>query len=163
MRYALGVGIAVWIALHAGIGLAQGLQNNMDRPGGGGWSVPNINTPQHCQQLCNREGRCRAFTWVRPGLQGSGGRCWLKESVTPLARNNCCVSGLKASQQATRQCKWFQRGSSYECKCFDSRVRRWNLMNPDQCPKNKPSVRYLDPNTGGWEEESGGSCPFGQC
>lgn len=143
----------------AGFAHAGGLEHNVDRPGGGGYSVPNVGTPQHCQQLCQRDRNCKAFTWVRPGLQGPGGRCWLKTSVTRRARNNCCVSGVKARR--TSSCKWVQQTSSYRCMCYSNRSRKWHLSNPNRCPKTKPSVKYLDPKVR--KDKPSGSCVFGQC
>jgi hypothetical protein len=53
----------------------------------------NFNT---CEVFCNREAACKAWTWVKPGLQGAKARCWLKTGVPRAYRNGCCVSGLKA-------------------------------------------------------------------
>jgi len=33
-----------------------------------------------CQNACRSNGTCMAFTWVRPGVQGPAGMCWLKAS-----------------------------------------------------------------------------------
>ncbi len=47
-----------------------------------------------CRRACLDDGRCRAFTWVRPGLQGPRGRCWLKSAVPAPRPADCCVSGV---------------------------------------------------------------------
>jgi hypothetical protein len=53
----------------------------------------NVNT---CEFACTKEAQCRAWTYVKPGVQGPMARCWLKTGV-PLPRlNGCCTSGLKA-------------------------------------------------------------------
>jgi len=31
-----------------------------------------------CCNTCGGEGRCQAYTWVKPGIQGPNGRCWLR-------------------------------------------------------------------------------------
>ena len=36
-----------------------------------------------------------AYTWVRPGIQGPAGRCWLKFRVPPLVKDACCDSGSR--------------------------------------------------------------------
>lgn len=51
--------------------------------------------PALCYASCNGEAKCKAWTYVKPGIQGPKVRCWLKTSV-PLAKSNaCCVSGVK--------------------------------------------------------------------
>ena len=47
---------------------------------------------QECQQACANEARCRAWTWVKPGIQGPGGKCWLKDGVPASSPDTCCVS-----------------------------------------------------------------------
>ncbi|HXP77597.1 MAG TPA: PAN domain-containing protein [Stellaceae bacterium] len=60
--------------------------------------------PGICESSCMSDGRCLAWTYVRPGLQGPSARCWLKNSVPPASANDCCVSGAK-QQQAFRS-RW---------------------------------------------------------
>jgi hypothetical protein len=48
-----------------------------------------------CQTACAGEGQCRAWTWVKPGVQGPQAKCWLKNAVPVASKNVCCVSGLK--------------------------------------------------------------------
>jgi PAN domain len=50
---------------------------------------------QKCQSACADEVQCKAWTWVKSGVQGSGARCWLKNSVPVASKNNCCTSGVK--------------------------------------------------------------------
>jgi hypothetical protein len=55
-------------------------------------------TPQQkgesCAAACAAENRCRAWTYVRPGYQGSSAHCYLKSRVTPPRRKPCCMSGV---------------------------------------------------------------------
>ncbi|MBL8551994.1 MAG: PAN domain-containing protein [Hyphomonadaceae bacterium] len=69
--------------------------HNVDRPGGdytsfdlatGGWEA--------CRQACHEDGQCRAYTYVRPGVQSASARCWLKNTVPPPVQNGCCISGI---------------------------------------------------------------------
>jgi hypothetical protein len=73
-----------------------GLEYNVDRPG---WDISNFDLPQAnpqlCRDACMRDGNCRAFTYVNPGVQGPNPRCWLKGGVPNANPNNCCVSGVK--------------------------------------------------------------------
>ncbi|MFK8036370.1 MAG: PAN domain-containing protein [Hyphomicrobiales bacterium] len=47
-----------------------------------------------CEQACAREAQCKAWTYVRPGIQGPNAKCWLKHSVPAATANNCCISGV---------------------------------------------------------------------
>jgi hypothetical protein len=46
-----------------------------------------------CWQACAAEPGCRAYTWVKPGLQGPKAVCWLKSSVPARVADSNCVSG----------------------------------------------------------------------
>ncbi|MCL4764731.1 MAG: hypothetical protein KJZ80_00680 [Hyphomicrobiaceae bacterium] len=73
----------------------QSLEWNVDRLGGDYANFPVAADPRHCQAACQQDQRCRAWTYVQPGVQGPQPRCWLKHVVPqPLARN-CCISGVK--------------------------------------------------------------------
>jgi 1-phosphatidylinositol phosphodiesterase len=69
---------------------------NVDRPGA---DFQNFDLrqprPELCRDACMREGRCVAFTYVNPGVQAAGARCWLKASVPRAVPSNCCISGVK--------------------------------------------------------------------
>ena len=51
--------------------------------------------PGRCAESCEGDPRCRAFTYVTPGVQGATARCWLKDSVPQAVSRSCCVSGHK--------------------------------------------------------------------
>lgn len=51
--------------------------------------------PELCRAACDDDARCKAFTYVKPGLQGPAARCWLKDSVPTPRAEGCCVSGVK--------------------------------------------------------------------
>lgn len=63
---------------------ASSRQNGIDRPGGDfrnffqGRANANI-----CASACQNDRRCRAWTWVRSGVQGRRSRCWLNPSYSP--------------------------------------------------------------------------------
>src|SRR5262245_41633090 len=48
-----------------------------------------------CMSICLGEQRCRAWTYVRPGLAGPLGHCSLKDSVPQATHDPCCISGVK--------------------------------------------------------------------
>lgn len=51
--------------------------------------------PALCAAQCEADYACRAYTFVRPGVQGPQARCWLKNSVPPPQSSTCCESGRK--------------------------------------------------------------------
>jgi hypothetical protein len=53
------------------------------------------NAPAVCQSACQEDPRCRAWTVVRPEVQGPRARCWLKDAVPEPVTDACCVSGVK--------------------------------------------------------------------
>ncbi len=143
-------------------GMAK-FENNYDRPGGKYLiHYKNIGSPTQCMNLCKGKPGCMAFPWVRPGIQGPGGFCWLKSTVTQKVFAKCCVSGLVSKGPVKMDyCQWFQGGSSYECKCKNSKTNNWYLTNPSACTQPKPSPRYLNPNRNRGDGPGGGGV-FGQ-
>ena len=68
----------------------------VDRPGSDYKNVVlNQPDPGRCQTTCKGEAPCKAWTYVKPGVQGATARCWLKNSVPTATATACCVSGLK--------------------------------------------------------------------
>ncbi len=59
--------------------------------------------PQLCAEVCQANPQCRAYTYVKPGVQGPKARCWLKSSVPAAKPNRCCVSGVKTAGSAPGQ------------------------------------------------------------
>jgi PAN domain len=45
-----------------------------------------------CRTSCGGESRCQAYTWVKPGIQGPTGHCWLKSSLPAIVKDRCCDS-----------------------------------------------------------------------
>ncbi len=56
--------------------------------------------PSLCRDECEGDPKCRAWTFMKPGVQGSTARCWLKHSVPSQVPNSCCVSGVKTRSTA---------------------------------------------------------------
>lgn len=46
-----------------------------------------------CRNTCGGESRCQGWTWVKPGIQGPKGHCWLKDRLPNLVRDKNCNSG----------------------------------------------------------------------
>ena len=84
-------------------GLLPGMEPDTDRPGMDytSFDLPYAD-PKLCMEACNRDPRCRAWTYVKPNtIQGPRPRCWLKHSVPPPKPHYCCVSGVKGGASAT--------------------------------------------------------------
>ena len=78
--------------------LAAHGQAGFDRPGG---DYTNFHVrggdPALCAARCEREGRCRAWSFRYPGPGVAFPTCWLKNQVPPRAENTCCVSGVRGA------------------------------------------------------------------
>jgi len=77
---------------------AQGMEADTNRFGSDyrGFDAPSAPL---CQTACINDAMCKAWTWVKPGVQGPSGKCWLKNQVPPPTANACCVSGVHAQAQ----------------------------------------------------------------
>lgn len=76
--------------------LPPGAQLGKDRPGSdiASMALASAN-PQLCYNACQGNPNCKAWTYVRPGVQGPQARCYLKNPAPAAIGNPCCVSGLK--------------------------------------------------------------------
>jgi hypothetical protein len=76
------------------VGRALGFETDTNRFGS---DYRSLDAPdaQKCQAACAGEAQCKAWTWVKPGVQGPSAKCWLKNAVPVASKSNCCVSGVK--------------------------------------------------------------------
>src|SRR4051794_6629031 len=90
----LAVGFAATLALAA---RAQA-QSNFDRPGGDYLRalVPS-GDPADCALTCERDRRCRAWSFNYPTEFPGGAVCWLKNNVPARSQSSCCVSGVRGA------------------------------------------------------------------
>ena len=77
-------------------------QAAVDRPGGNYKDFDIAGGYSDCQKACAEDPKCKAYTWVKPGVQATSAVCWLKSSVPnkPVYNANC-VSGITADLLAT--------------------------------------------------------------
>ena len=47
--------------------------------------------------MCERDRRCRAWSFNYPTDAAGGAVCWLKNTVPPRTEDNCCVSGVRGA------------------------------------------------------------------
>jgi len=73
-------------------------QSNFDRPGGDYLSSPvGSGDPADCALMCERDRRCRAWSFNYPTDPVAGAVCWLKNTVPSRVQDNCCVSGVRGA------------------------------------------------------------------
>ena len=88
-------------------GAQAGMEQNTDRPGLDyrSFDLP-WDDPAICQEACDRDGKCQAWTYVRQRVQGPYARCWLKHQVPRANANNCCISGVKVGSTPSPPTSW---------------------------------------------------------
>ncbi len=75
---------------------------NTDRPGSD-YTNFDLQTPNPamCATRCSGDAQCQAWTYVRPGVQGTLARCWLKNAVPPVTAAEFAVSGVRSYEYDT--------------------------------------------------------------
>lgn len=73
-------------------------QNGFDRPGGDYLKFDIKNgDPAICAARCERDARCRAWSFSYPRTQSVGAACRLKNRVPLRVDDTCCVSGVRGA------------------------------------------------------------------
>ncbi len=87
----------VFVSLLA-LAVPAGAQVGFDRPGGdyANFAVRS-GDPAACASRCERDPRCRSWSFSYPTSGLPNAICWLKGQVTPWRPNPCCVSGVKGA------------------------------------------------------------------
>jgi hypothetical protein len=136
------------------------MEVNTDRPGQDYRTNADVPSPEACAAICAGEERCRAFTWVKPGVQGPGPYCWLKAAVPVPAAAQFAVSGIKTSPPAAPRTavSALPQGQSYHYVTgLDPRGDNWLALK--SAPNiNAPRLAKMPPDTlltvveqqGGW-------------
>jgi hypothetical protein len=60
---------------------------------GGDYKGFDGSTAGGCEAECKRDDKCRAWTFVKAGVQGPQARCYLKDVIPAASSNSCCTSG----------------------------------------------------------------------
>jgi len=100
-RHAIGLCLVFAALLAMAVGPGVAAEANTDRPGSDYKPPIQLEFKQNsfltfeaeCEGLCKNEGRCRAWTMVKPGVQGQKALCYLKDRIPTARKNNCCASG----------------------------------------------------------------------
>ena len=132
-------------------------QANFDRPGGDYLSVPvPSGDPADCAMQCERDRRCRSWSFNYPSDVIGGAVCWLKSTVPARVQDNCCVSGVRGAgvvepKNAKVETSIDRFGGDYrsfdlkggsegddECKAActaDNKCRAWTYARPGYAGK----------------------------
>ncbi len=113
----------------------------------------NAESPFVCRNTCGGDSNCQGWTWVKPGIQGPSGHCWLKFRLPTLVKDSCCNSGsrenisardLKAEDHTNRpglDYSNFDVASWSECEIActrDDNCAAWSYARPGvQGPKGR--------------------------
>ena len=122
-----------------------------------------------CRDTCAADSECQAYSWVKPGVQGPTGRCYLKSKIPQAVRNSCCVSSTHeqiAQHNVKAEAKINRPGSDYknfttnnwascEAACANDEIcHSWTYVHPGiqgatgRCwLKNKVARPVSDANT----------------
>jgi hypothetical protein len=132
-------------------------QMNFDRPGGDYQGAPSLSgDPAECALLCERDKRCRAWSFNYPTDRADNAVCWLKNAVTPRVESFCCVSGVRGAgviepRSATKESSIDRFGGDYRsfelqsgegddaCKTActgDDNCRAWTYARPGYVGKD---------------------------
>jgi hypothetical protein len=69
---------------------------SVDRIGGDyrRFDLPSDPIGKNCQDACEADSDCRAWTYLRPGYGQASASCFLKNRITRPQRKPCCISGV---------------------------------------------------------------------
>lgn len=72
-----------------GLTVCSGLAFAVDGTNLPGHDYANFDAPSAfvCRTTCGGESRCQAYTWVKPGIQGPSGHCWLKDTLPDIVKD----------------------------------------------------------------------------
>lgn len=81
------------------------VEHNIDRPGYDLRSIQ-LSAPdyQQCLAECVRDLQCKAWTYVKPGVQSQFAICWLKYSVSDAQNGDYAISGVIKTASSLGNC-----------------------------------------------------------
>src|SRR3979490_3026043 len=128
-----------------------------DRPGSDYRSSPvPSGDPADCALVCERDRRCRAWSFNYPTDIAGGAVCWLKSNVPARIEDSCCVSGVRGAgvvepRNGTIETSIDRFGGDYRnfdlersdgddaCRAAcaaDNKCRAWTYARPGYAGKN---------------------------
>lgn len=95
MRCLVGFSVALGLIV---LSLSAQAQTGYDRRGGDYLKFEiKSGDPAVCATRCERDGRCRAWSFSYPRTENTAAICWLKNKVTPRVEAKCCISGVRGA------------------------------------------------------------------
>jgi len=121
----------------------------MDRPGSDYRNIEIPAKPGRCRKLCAEDARCKAYTYVKPGVQGASARCYLKDPAPAARPNDCCTSGVKNGKATPAQVKGPNvRAVYYPGGVFEQTGRgQWRELKTG---KQKPHATFTETGRDEW-------------
>src|ERR1700752_5169867 len=109
-------------------------QANFDRPGSDYLSAPvTSGDPADCALGCERDRRCRAWSFNYPTDITNGAVCWLKSNVPARVQSDCCVSGVRGAGVVERRTEAIE--TSIDRFGGDNKCRAWTYARPGYAGK----------------------------
>jgi hypothetical protein len=97
MRYPISLRGVLALIVLAVASMAQA-QTGYDRRGGDYLNFQIRNgDPTVCASRCERDARCRAWSFSYPRTEHAFATCWLKSRVPARVEDKCCVSGVRGA------------------------------------------------------------------
>jgi len=97
MRYPVSLWVTLILVVLAAVGPAQA-QSGYDRRGDDYLNFQIRNgDPAVCAARCERDARCRAWSFSYPRTANALATCWLKNKVPQRLEDKCCVSGVRGA------------------------------------------------------------------
>jgi len=97
MRFIL-ILIGALALMAAGLDPSARAQTGFDRRGGDYLSMQLKNAdPAECAARCERDARCKAWSFSYPRTERAAATCWLKNQVPTRLEDKCCVSGVRGA------------------------------------------------------------------
>ena len=88
----------------AGLCASAQAQTGFDRRGGDYLKFEiRSGDPSVCAARCERDARCRAWSFSYPRTENALAICWLKNRVPPRREDKCCVSGVRGAGVVERR------------------------------------------------------------
>lgn len=95
MRWLIGLLVALGLFLPS---VSAWAQSGYDRRGGDYLHFEiKSGDPAVCAARCERDSRCRAWSFSYPRTENAAAVCWLKNKVLPRVEAKCCVSGVRGA------------------------------------------------------------------
>ncbi|MCP4620302.1 MAG: hypothetical protein GY844_28185 [Bradyrhizobium sp.] len=150
LRWALALAFVPLLtcAIPVGPARAADAESGIDRPGNDYKNFdlpPSIAGHAPCQSSCEADGNCKAWTWVKSGVQGPKARCWLKDAIPNPVPNNCCVSGVARPDKPIKHTGRGGSATNPAPSSLGSQVLAYALNQLGKCVDGKGNIRQPCP------------------